>query len=137
MKIQHKKTVNLLFAVWILMASFCAPYKAMAGLETDPFNKECDALSEIDKEQQDIVDGIRSMEEEEKAMKHDFIVAIQRKGFPVNATKLINNYFTLAKKDPEKAYQTLITNPLYFSPIQMDRLPKKFFGLIPAGPKVK
>lgn len=46
MKIQHKKTVNLLFAVWILMASFCAPYKAMAGLETDPFNKECDALSE-------------------------------------------------------------------------------------------
>ena len=93
------------------------------------------ALHEIDKEQQDIVDGIRSMEEEEKAMKHDFIVAIQRKGFPVNATKLINNYFTLAKKDPEKAYQTLITNPLYFSPIQMDRLPKKFFGLISAGPK--
>ena len=92
-------------------------------------------LHEIDKERQSVVDGIQALEADEKAMKHDFIVAIQRKGFPVNATKLINNYFTLAKKDPEKAYQTLITNPLYFSPIQMDRLPKKFFGLIPPGPK--
>ncbi len=92
-------------------------------------------LHEIDKERQSVVDGIQALEADEKAMKHDFIVAIQRKGFPVNATKLVNNYFTLAKKDPEKAYQTLITNPLYFSPIQMDRLPKKFFGLIPPGPK--
>ena len=92
-------------------------------------------LHEIDKERQSVVDGIQALEADEKAIKHDFIVAIQRKGFPVNATKLINNYFTLAKKDPEKAYQTLITNPLYFSPIQMDRLPKKFFGLIPPGPK--
>ena len=92
-------------------------------------------LHEISKEQKNAVDDIRAMEADEKAMKRDFIVAIQRKGFPVNATKLVNNYFTLAKKDPEKAYQTLITNPLYFSPIQMDRLPKKFFGLIPPGPK--
>lgn len=92
-------------------------------------------LHEITKEQQNIVDDIQEMEADEKAMKRDFIVAIQRKGFPVNATKLINNYFTLAKKEPEKAYQTLITNPLYFSPIQMEKMPKKFFGLIPAGPK--
>ena len=92
-------------------------------------------LHEISKEQKNIVDDIQELEADEKAMKRDFIVAIQRKGFPVNATKLVNNYFTLAKKDPEKAYQTLITNPLYFSPIQMDKLPKKFFGLLPAGPK--
>ncbi len=93
------------------------------------------ALREIDREREDVIDEIRSMEQDEKTMKHEFIVAIQRKGFPVNATKLINNYFTLAKKEPDKAYQTLITNPLYFSPIQMERMPKKFFGLLPPGPK--
>ena len=47
MKIQHKKAVNLLFSVWILIASFCAPYKAMAGfLEAEPFNADCASLSE-------------------------------------------------------------------------------------------
>ena len=75
------------------------------------------------------------IEEGERALKQRFIQAIERRRFPVNARKLINNYFNLSRKEPDKAYHTLITNPLYFSPIQMERLPKKFFGLVKPGPK--
>lgn len=90
---------------------------------------------DIENESDQIVGDIKGMEEEEREMKQNFIDAIERKHFPVDAKKLINNYFTLAKKDPDKAYETLITNPLFFSPIQLERLPKKFFGLVKPSPK--
>ncbi len=92
-------------------------------------------MADIQNESDEIIDDIKEMEESEKEIKQSFITAIERKDFPVDARKLINNYFTLAKKDPDKAYETLITNPLFFSPIQMERLPKKFFGLIKPSPK--
>ncbi len=92
-------------------------------------------LLDIQNESDQIVDNIKEMEESEQEIKQSFINAIERKHFPVDARKLINNYFTLAKKDPDKAYETLITNPLFFSPIQTERLPKKFFGLIKPSPK--
>lgn len=92
-------------------------------------------MKEIKEEEEDVINEIREIEEEEKEMKQDFIKAIQRKNFPVDAERLINNYFNLAKKDSEKAYHTLITNPLFFSPIQMEKMPRKFFGLVKAGPK--
>lgn len=85
-------------------------------------------------ESDEIIDEIKEMEESEREIKQSFINAIERKNFPVDAHKLINNYFTLAKKDPDKAYETLITNPLFFSPIQPERLPKKFFGLVKPSP---
>lgn len=92
-------------------------------------------LLDIQNESDQIVENIKEMEESEQEIKQSFIDAIERKRFPVDARKLINNYFTLAKKDPDKAYETLITNPLFFSPIQTERLPKKFFGLIKPSPK--
>ena len=92
-------------------------------------------MLDIQNESDEIVNDIKEMEENEKEIKESFINAIERKRFPVDARKLINNYFTLAKKDPDKAYETLITNPLFFSPIQTERLPKKFFGLIKPSPK--
>lgn len=92
-------------------------------------------LLDIQNESDQIVDNIKEMEENEQEIKQSFISAIERKRFPVDAQKLINNYFTLAKKDPDKAYETLITNPLFFSPIQTERLPKKLFGLIKPSPK--
>lgn len=92
-------------------------------------------MLDIENESDQIIDDIKNAEEEEREIKQSFIDAIERKRFPVDAKKLINNYFTLAKKDPDKAYETLITNPLFFSPIQMDRLPKKFFGLIKPSAK--
>ncbi|MBR1777753.1 MAG: hypothetical protein IJ752_04120 [Alphaproteobacteria bacterium] len=92
-------------------------------------------LLKTEKEMNNIINDIKEIDEEEKDTKKLFIDAINRKHFPVDATKLVNNYFNLAKKDPDKAYETLITNPLFFSPIQMERMPKKFFGLVKPSAK--
>lgn len=86
-------------------------------------------LKEAKAEAEQMIDEIREMEKDEEDLKNRFITAIERKKFPVDARKLITNYFTLAKKEPEKAYETLITNPLFFSPIQLEKMPKSFFGL--------
>ncbi len=91
-------------------------------------------MLDIKNESDQIVADIKEMEENERELKQSFIDAIERKRFPVDARKLVNNYFTLAKKDPDKAYETLITNPLFFSPIQLERLPKKLFGLVKPSP---
>ena len=92
-------------------------------------------ILDIQDESDELIKEIREIEEEEREIKESFIAAIERKGFPVDARKLINNYFNLAKKDPDKAYETLITNPLFFSPIQLEKMPKKFFGLVKPSPK--
>ncbi len=42
---------------------------------------------------------------------------IKKKKFPVDAKKLLTNYIHAAQIDAEKAWQTLITTPAYFSPI--------------------
>ena len=83
----------------------------------------------IRKRAKQLINDITASKERVDALKQRFVSAIERKKFPVDAKKLIDNYFTLAKKDPEQAYQTLITNPLYFSPIQLELMPKKLFGL--------
>ena len=92
-------------------------------------------LMNVDSEIKQNIDEIKEMEEEEKAIKRKFVAAIERKRFPVNAQKLIDNYFSLAKRDPDKAYETLTTNPLFFSPILIEKMPKKFFGLVKPSPK--
>ena len=103
-------------------------------LDMQIINEKLD-LMDVEDEQKRIIEEIRETEDGERALKQRFIQAIERRHFPVNARKLINNYFNLSRKEPDKAYHTLITNPLFFSPIQMERLPKKFFGLIKPGPK--
>lgn len=103
-------------------------------LDMQIINEKLD-LMDVEDEQKRIIEEIRETEDGERALKQRFIQAIERRRFPVNARKLINNYFNLSRKEPDKAYHTLITNPLFFSPIQMERLPKKFFGLIKPGPK--
>lgn len=92
-------------------------------------------MREVDDEISDIVEDIEDIDEEEKDIKERIVAAIERKHFPVDAKKLVNNYFNLARKDSDKAYETLITNPLFFSPIQLERMPKKFFGLVKPSPK--
>lgn len=84
--------------------------------------------------EEDIKD-IKSLEEEENDIKRKIILSMERRHFPVDVKKLVNNYFNLAKRDPDKAYETLITNPLFFSPILKERMPKKFFGLIKPSAK--
>lgn len=92
-------------------------------------------LKDMKRENQKIADDIRQIDADERAVMAAFVAAIERKHFPVNAKKLIKNYFTLSKKDPEKAYKTLTTNPLFFSPILMEKMPKKFFGLVKPNAK--
>ena len=92
-------------------------------------------MQDIDDEMEEIVDEIKEMEEEEKDVKDKIVAMIERKHFPVDARKLVNNYFNLARKDPDKAFETLTTNPLFFSPIQLDLLPKKLFGLVKPSAK--
>lgn len=86
-------------------------------------------------ERENLIEEIQDNEEEELEIQRAFINALKRENFPVDAEKLIRNYFNFARKEPEKAYQLLTTNPLFFAPVQTEKLPKKFFGLVKAGPK--
>lgn len=92
-------------------------------------------LKDVDNEISGIVDDIQKLDNENNDIKKKFVSAIRRKNFPVDAEKLVNNYFNLSKKDPDKAYETLITNPLFFSPVQIEKLPKKLFGLVKPSAK--
>lgn len=84
--------------------------------------------------QRELMDEASEQDEEENEIKQAFVDAINRKKFPVDAEKLMTNYMNFARKEPEKAYQTLITNPLFFSPIQLEKLPRRLFGLLSPSP---
>ena len=119
--------------------SDCQPPKRRTGCHGEcPEYKE---WSDTVKERKDLYwkdkkeRTIKELDEEEKNIKERMITAVKRKRFPVDAKKLVNNYFGLAKRDPDKAYETLITNPLFFSPILLEQMPKKFFGLIKPSAK--
>lgn len=64
-----------------------------------------------------------------------FIKKLKEKNFPINAEKLIGNYFKAAQKDTEGAYKALTKNPAMFSPIEFDKIRPKFFGLIKVTPE--
>lgn len=64
-----------------------------------------------------------------------FIKKLKEKNFPINAEKLIGNYFKAAQKDAEGAYKALTKNPAMFSPIEFDKIQPKFFGLIKVTPE--
>ena len=63
-----------------------------------------------------------------------YIEAIEKKHFPINAEKLITNYFKVANKDPEGSFEALTNNPAIFAPIEVDKIKPKFFGLIKPSP---
>lgn len=64
-----------------------------------------------------------------------YIAAIEAKEFPVNAERLVMNYFKTAKKDADGAYQMLINNPATFAPIEISKIKARFFGMIKAKPE--
>ena len=76
------------------------------------------------------------MEEHKRRAEHArrYIEAIEKKHFPINAEKLITNYFKVATKDPEGSFEALTTNPAIFAPIEVDKIKPKFFGLIKPSP---
>lgn len=70
---------------------------------------------------------------QERAQK--YIEAIKEKNFPIDAERLVSNYFKTAKKDPDGAWQVLINNPAVFAPIDVSKIPDRFFGLIKSKPQ--
>lgn len=70
--------------------------------------------------------------QERKAL---FIQKLKEKNFPINVERLINNYFRVAQKDPDGSFEALTKNPAMFSPIEVDKIRPKFFGLIKVTPE--
>ena len=63
------------------------------------------------------------------------ITKLKEKDFPIDADRLINNYFRVAQKDPDGSFEALTKNPAMFSPIEFDKIRPKFFGLIKVTPE--
>ncbi|MBR2273806.1 MAG: hypothetical protein IJ864_03115 [Alphaproteobacteria bacterium] len=64
-----------------------------------------------------------------------FIEKLKEKNFPIDAERLISNYFRVAQKDPDGSFEALTKNPATFSPIQVEKIHPKFFGLIKVTPE--
>lgn len=64
-----------------------------------------------------------------------FIEEVQKRGFPVDAERLITNYFKTAMKDAEGAYEALTKNPAVYAPIEIEKIKPRLFGLLKVTPK--
>lgn len=64
-----------------------------------------------------------------------YIAAIEAKKFPIDAERLVSNYFKISRKDAEGAYQMLTNNPATFAPIDISKIKARFFGMIKAKPE--
>lgn len=67
--------------------------------------------------------------------KAKFIEAIKKRNFPVDAERLITNYFRNSAKDAKGAYEALIKNPAIYAPIEINKIKPRFFGLLKVTPK--
>lgn len=80
----------------------------------------------------------RKIYEEHKARlerSQRYIKAIQKKDFPIDAERLVNNFFKTSNKDAEGAYKMLTNNPATFSPIEVNKIKPRLFGLIKVTPQ--
>lgn len=64
-----------------------------------------------------------------------FIQRVEEKNFPINAERLVVNYFKTARKDPDGAYKILTNNPATYAPIEVNKIPNRLFGLIKSKPE--
>lgn len=72
---------------------------------------------EILKETSRVLNEIRQEEHRRKELVRQFGDKINTQHFHIDAYKLMASYFVMYRKDAKKAYETLISNPAYFSPI--------------------
>lgn len=72
---------------------------------------------------------------ERKERQRLFVEAVQKKNFPIDAERLISNYFRVAQKDVDGAFKAITTNPAIFAPIDFAKIKPRFFGLIKVTPK--
>lgn len=70
-----------------------------------------------------------------KERQQKFVEAVKKKNFPIDAERLISNYFRVSQKDVDGAYKALTTNPAIFAPIDFGKIKPRFFGLIKVTPK--
>ena len=70
-----------------------------------------------------------------KERQQRFIEAVEKKQFPIDAERLITNYFRVAQKDIEGAFNAVTTNPAIFAPIDFAKIKPRFFGLLKVTPK--
>ena len=66
--------------------------------------------------------------------KRRYAQAIKDHHFPVDGELLVNNFFKNARKDPDGAEKVLEQNPATYAPIQVEKIPNRFFGMIKAKP---
>ena len=64
-----------------------------------------------------------------------YIEAIKNKNFPIDAERLVKNFFKTSNKDAEGAYKVLTTNPATFAPIEINKIKPRLFGLIKVTPQ--
>jgi len=72
---------------------------------------------------------------ERKERQKRFVDAVKKKDFPIDAERLISNYFRVAQKDIDGAFTALTTNPAIFAPIDFAKIKPRFFGLVKVTPK--
>lgn len=77
------------------------------------YNRNIELLKETTR----VLNEIRQEENRRKELVKAFGDKIMEQHFRVDGYKLMHSYFTMYRKDAKKAYETLITNPAYFSPI--------------------
>lgn len=70
-----------------------------------------------------------------KERQQRFVDAVKKRNFPIDAERLIANYFKTAQKDVDGAFKALTTNPAIFAPIDFAKIKPRLFGLIKVSPK--
>lgn len=65
----------------------------------------------------------------------EYIAAIKEQNFPIDAERLVTNFFKTMRKDPDSAQKILETNPATYAPIEIEKIPPRFFGMIKAKPE--
>ena len=75
---------------------------------------------EVKKKGKSLQEKIRAFQKQRKELIKRFSAEIENEKFPVNAQRLFKNYLHMADLDAEKAWDTLIVNPAFFSPIVVE-----------------
>lgn len=70
-----------------------------------------------------------------KERQRKFTEALAAKNFPIDADRLISNYFRVSQKDADGAFKALTENPAIFAPIDFAKIKPRFFGLIKVSPQ--
>lgn len=104
----------------------------LINMEACEFNyKQKKEIAQKNKIKKELYDEYMELQER----KAKFIMKLKEKNFPIDADKLINNYFRAAQNDASGAFTALTKNPAMFSPIDFDKIKPKFFGLIKVTPE--